>query len=401
MTLSNGRPYLAIPGPSVMPDRVLRAMHRAAPNIYNGELVDMVPGIVEDLKWVARTRHHAAIYIGNGHAAWEAAVANVFSRGDRALTLSTGRFAHGWTGVARRMGVTVDVIEFGKRAPVDPARVEAALRADKSGEIKAVMCVQVDTSTSVISDIAAIRAAIDAAEHPALLMVDCIACLACDRFEMDTWGVDVMVAASQKGLMTPPGLAFVFFSDRADAVRETADCVTEYWDWRPRTRPAYFSQYFDGTAPTHHLYGLREALDMIKEEGLEAVWARHAALAATVWAACETWGQDGPLEMNIGDRAQRSHAVSTLRIGAPLGARLRDWVEANAGVTLGIGLGMDDPDDPMNEGYFRIGHMGYVNAHMVLGVLGVIEAGLRANGIAHGPGALSAAAAVIADRAGT
>ncbi len=400
MTLSNGRSCLAIPGPSVMPDRVLRAMHRAAPNIYSGALVDMVPGIVEDLKLVARTRHHAAIYIGNGHAAWEAALSNVFSRGDRALTLSTGRFAHSWTGMARRMGVTVDILEFGKRAPVDPRAVAEALEADTAHEIKAVMCVQVDTSTSVISDIAAIRAAIDSVGHPALLMVDCIACLACDRFEMDGWGVDVMVAASQKGLMTPPGLALVFFNEKADTARETADCVTEYWDWRPRTTPANFSQYFDGTAPTHHLYGLREALDMIKEEGLEAVWERHRALAEAIWAACETWGQGGPLEMNISDRADRSNAVTTLRIGAPRGTQLREWVEANAGVTLGIGLEMGDPDDPGNDGYFRIGHMGHVNAHMVLGVLGVIEAGLRANGIPYGPGALSAAAEAIADRVG-
>ncbi len=401
MTLSNGRAYLAIPGPSVMPDRVLQAMHRAAPNIYSGALVDMVPGIVDDLKAVARTRHHAAIYIGNGHAAWEAAVANVFSRGDRALTLSTGRFAHGWTAIARRMGVAVDILEFGKCGPVDPERVVEALAADTAHEIKAVICVQVDTSTSVRSDIAAIRAAMDRVGHPALLMVDCIACLASDRFEMDDWGVDVMVAACQKGLMTPPGLAFVFFNDRADAARESADCVTEYWDWRPRTRPAYFSQFFDGTAPTHHLYGLRAALDMINEEGLESVWARHAALAEAVWSACEAWGQAGPLELNIAARGERSHAVTTLRIGAPRGTRLREWVEAHAGLTLGIGLGMEDPDDPGNDGYFRIGHMGHVNAHMVLGALGVIEAGLRATGTPYGAGALSAAADVIADRVGS
>ncbi len=391
MTLSNGREYLAIPGPSVMPDRVLRAMHRAAPNIYEGELVDMVPGIVADLKRVARTKGEVAIYIGNGHAAWEAAIANVFSRGDVALVASTGRFAVGWAQMAEKMGVETRMLDFGRRGPIDPARVEAALRADAGGEIKAVMCVQVDTSTSVRNDIAALRAAIDAADHPALLMVDSIACLACDPMEMDAWGVDVMVTGSQKGLMTPPGLGFVFFGARADAARETADCVTHYWDWRPRTAPEIFPQYFDGTAPTHHLYGLRAALDMIFEEGLDAVWARHAALAQAIWAAFETWG----IELNIADRACRSHSVTTLRLTGTQGQDLRRYVEANTGLTLGLGIGMDSADDRSSDAYFRVGHMGHVNAQMVMGALGAIEVGLRGIGIAFDEGGLSAASAAL------
>ena len=270
------------------------------------------------------------------------------------------------------------------------------MAADTGHEIRAVMAVHVDTSTSARSDIAALRRAIDEAGHPALLMVDCIASLACERFEMDAWGVDVMVAGSQKGLMVPPGLAFVFFNDRADAARERCDNVTAYWDWRPRAAPRDFYQYFGGTAPTHHLYGLRCALDMIAAEGLENVWRRHEVLARAWWAAFETWGRDGPLELNIAEQAARSHAVTALRITPPLGTALREWLSENTGVTLGIGLGMAPSDDPARHGFFRVGHMGHVNAHMVLGAIGALEAGLKALKIPHGRGALEAAAEVVA-----
>jgi len=398
MTLSHGRPYLAIPGPSVVPDRVLQAMHQPSPNIYASALERMVEGIIADLKLVARTEHHMAIYISNGHGAWEAALANVLSRGDKVLVLATGIFGLGWAGIAEGLGAEVEVIDHGNRSGIDLARLEAALRADTQGTIKAVMAVHVDTSTSVRNDIAGVRAVMDACGHGALLMADCIASLAVDRFEMDAWGVDVMVAASQKGLMLPPGLGFVYFNDKADAVRGAAGCVSSYWDWRPRARPEGFYQYFAGTAPTHHLFGLREALDMlVHEEGLEAVWERHAKLARAVWAAFEAWGAKGPVELNIADVAMRSHAVTAVRIGAPLGTALRDWVSERAGVTLGIGIGMAPPGDPAWHGFFRVGHMGHLNAHMVLGVLGVIEAGMISLGIEHGEGALAAAAKVVAE----
>ena len=392
MSLAHGTHYLAIPGPSVMPDAVLRAMHRPAPNIYTGELHEVVASLMPDLRAIARTRHHVAIYIANGHGAWEAALANTLSRGDRVLSLATGVFAHGWADMAEVMGVEVERIDFGRRAALDPARVEEALTADTGHTIRAVMAVQVDTATSVRNDIAALRAAIDRAGHPALLMVDCIACLACDPFEMDAWGVDVMVTGSQKGLMTPPGLGFVFFNDKADAARERADLVTRYWDWRPRVAAEEFYKLFCGTAPTHHIYGLRAALDMIKAEGLEQVWARHDRLARAVWAAVDAWGAGGPMELNIRAPELRSRAVTALRIGAPHGTALRTWVSEKAGVTLGIGLGMASEEDPRADGFFRIGHMGHVNAQMVMGALGSIGAALAALDIPHGPGALEAAA---------
>ncbi|MGO4917065.1 pyridoxal-phosphate-dependent aminotransferase family protein [Pseudogemmobacter sp. W21_MBD1_M6] len=398
MSLANGRQYLAIPGPSVMPDRVLQAMHRAAPNIYTGQLVDMTASLIPDLKAVARTRHHVAVYIANGHGAWEAALSNTCSRGDRILVLSTGRFALGWAEMATMMGIDVQLVDYGNRSDIDMDQVTQALAADTDHRIKAVLCVQVDTATSVRNDIPALRATMDAAGHPALLMVDCIACLGCDRFEMDDWGVDLMVACSQKGLMTPPGMGFVFFNDKADRARDTANCISGYWDWRPRMDPKAFSNYFCGTAPTHHLYGLRVALDMIvHEEGIEAVWARHAKLARAVHAALETWAQDGPMSLNITDPEKRSHAVTSVRIGAPQGTMLRTWLTEKAGVTLGIGLGMGTPTDPMADGFFRIGHMGHVNAHMVLGTLGAIEAGMTALDIPHAKGGLNAAARVVSE----
>ena len=397
MPLSNGRPYLAIPGPSVMPDRVLRAMHRAAPNIYEGALHDLTRAVVADLRHVALTDAHVAIYIANGHGGWEAANANIFSRGDHALAILTGRFGLGWALSAEAMGVQVRRLDFGRQSPADPARIEAALRADTDRRIKAVTLTHVDTASSVRNDIAAVRAAIDAAGHPALLAVDAIASLGCDPLKMDDWGIDVLVAASQKGLMTPPGLAFVWFSDRAREATRGAGLRTPYWDWGPRADPEQYYQYFAGTAPTHHIYGLAEAMQMlVHEEGLPAAWARHATLARAVWAAFEAWGQGGDIALNIADPAFRGTSVTAVRIGGGGAGRLRRWCEEEAGVTLGIGLGMAEPSDPAYGDFLRVAHMGHVNAHMTLGVLSVMEAGMRALNVPHGDGALAAAAGVVA-----
>ena len=396
--LAHGREYLAIPGPSVMPDAVLRAMHRAAPNIYGGELVEMTATLIPDLCRVAGTRHNATIYIGNGHAAWEAALANTIAPGDRVLVPATGRFGHGWADMATGLGAEVQLIDFGKSSPMQMDPIAEALKADTEHRIKAVLAVHVDTSSSIRNDIAALRATLDEVGHPALLMADCIASLGCDRFEMDAWGVDVMITASQKGLMVPPGICFVFFNDKAAAVRAAMPRVSRYWDWVPRANPEEFFMYFAGTAPTHHLYGLRAALDMIHAEGMPQVWARHERLARAIWAACDVWGADGPMRLNVADPACRSHAVTALRLGAPHGTALRDWVEQNLGLTLGIGLGMAPPNDPARHGFFRLGHMGHVNGQMILGLLGGVEAGLTALDIPHGRGALDAAAQVIAGR---
>lgn len=313
------------------------------------------------------------------------------------LVPATGRFAHGWADMAQGLGATAKILDFGKRAPWNRDRIAEALRADKDHKIKAVLAVHVDTSTSVKNDIAALRGLMNEVGHPALLMADCIASLGCDVFEMDAWGVDVMVAGCQKGLMVPPGMAFVFFNDKADAVRRAMPSVSRYWDWSPRANPEEFYMYWNGTAPTHHLYGLRTALDMISAEGIETVWDRHAHLARAIWAACEAWGEGGPLELNVADHPDRSCAVTALRLESPHATALRDWTEQKLGLTLGIGLGMAPPGDPAWHGFFRLGHMGHVNGQMIMGLLGGIEAGLSAISVPHGSGALEAAAKVIAE----
>lgn len=396
MTLAHGRPYLAIPGPSVMPEEVLRAMHRSAPNIYEGELIDLTKSLIPDLKRVAHTDGDVAIYIGNGHAIWEAALSNVIAPCDTVLVPATGSFGHGWGEIALGLGAEVKLIDFGTNSPMDMDRITAALKADSGHRIKAVLGVHVDTSSSVKTDMATLRAAIDAAGHPALLMADCIASLGCDRFEMDACGIDITVAASQKGLMVPPGIGFVFMNAKARDVRSKMSRVSRYWDWDPRINPDVYYQHFCGTAPTHHLYGLRAALDMIHDEGLENVWTRHEVLARAIWAAVETWGMGGPIALNIAKVGDRSCAVTSLKIGAPHGTALRRWTQDKAGLTLGIGLGMSTPEDPNGDGFFRFGHMGHVNAQMILGMLSTVQAGMAALGIPYDAGGIDAAAQVIA-----
>ncbi|SPF81911.1 pyridoxal-phosphate-dependent aminotransferase family protein [Pseudoprimorskyibacter insulae] len=397
MSLAHGRSYLAIPGPSVMPDAVLRAMHRASPNIYEGELVDMMKTIVPDLKRVARTDGHVAIYICNGHGAWEAALANTVAPGEKVLVPVVGRFGLGWAEMARAMGIEIEIIDFGRNAPFDPARVGERLKADTGHEIKAVLAVHVDTSTSLRNDMAGLRAAMDDAGHPALLMADCVASLGCDRFEMDAWGVDVTVSASQKGLMVPAGVGLVFFNDKAHEVRKAMPRVSSYWDWKPRAFPGQFYEFFGGTAPTHHLYGFQTSLEMIHTEGMEAVWRRHEVLAQAIWAAADTWGQGGPLRLNVADPAHRSHAVTTFFLGADYARDLRMWTQENMGVTLGIGLPLEELNAQRGQSqHFRFGHMGHVNAQMILGLLGTVETGLAALNIPHGRGGVAAAADVLA-----
>lgn len=390
-SLAQGREYLAIPGPSVMPDAVLQAMHRPSPNIYEGELIDLMPALITDLRRVACTEHNVAIYISNGHGTWEAALSNVIAPGETVLAPSSGMFTHGWVEMAKGIGAEVELIDFGTSSAWDFDQIAEALRADTAHRITAVLAVHVDTSSSIRNDIPALRALLDELNHPALLMADCIASLGCDRFEMDAWGVDVMVTACQKGLMTPAGVGFVYFNDKAQAKRAEMPRVSRYWDWEPRVNPELFYQYFNGTAPTHHLYGLRVALDMIHAEGLEAVWARHERLAQAIWAACDIWAEGGALELNVADRVHRSHAVTTLRLTDGRGTPLRAFAEDQLGLTLGIGLGMQDRD-----GHFRLGHMGHVNGQMVMAMLGGVEASMAALQIPRGTGALEAAAASLA-----
>ena len=388
-----GRTYVAIPGPSVVPDRVLNAMHQASPDIYSKEFQDLTYSVLQDLKKVVRTSGNVALYIANGHGVWEAAISNLFNPDDQILVLSTGTFAAGWGGFASAMGVNVETIDFGIQSDIDLSRVEERLKCDLPGKIKAVLTVHVDTASSVRNDIQNLANLIKELDHPALLLVDCIASLACDDFHMDDWGADLVIAGSQKGLMLPPGVAFVYFNNKAFKIGSNSTLRTPYWDWNKRINPEEFYQIFCGTAPTQHVFGLRESLDMIlHEEGLENTIERHNLMAKVLWAAIDAWGNCGrQFQFNITDPNKRSRAVTSIRIESPYGQKLRNWTSKNAGVSLGIGLGMSTPQDPNASGAFRIGHMGHINPNMLLGLLGSIEAGLEAIGYNCGQGALVAA----------
>lgn len=383
---------VAIPGPSITPDRVLAAMQRPMPNIYEGALVDVSNSIFADLPAIARTEGTPFMVIGNGHAAWQMAISNTLRSDKKVLVLESGSFAVSWGQMATMSGFDVEILPGTDRDPVDPAAVHDRLARDADHEIQAVLVVLTDTATGVLNDIEAIGGAIRAADHPALFMVDAIASLGCDRFEMDAWGVDVTVSASQKGLMTPPGIGIVWANERALAAHARADARVGYVDWESRIDVEAHYQYYAGTPPIPLLYALREALDMINEEGgLDAVWARHEVLAGAVWAAIEAWSAPGGLSLNIADPAARSHATTTILSGSIDADELRLRTERDAGLTLGLGIG--DPAEPR----FRIGHMGHLNPPMILGTLGTIEATLLAMGAPLGGSGVAAAAVHIGD----
>lgn len=387
--LARGREFLSIPGPTNVPEVVLQAMHRPAVDIYADDLLETTRLCLQDLKAVFRTDGSTYIYIANGHGAWEAALTNTLSRGARVLVLESGRFAKGWGEQGDMLGLAVEILPGDWRRAVDPAAVEARLRADAAHEIKAILVVQIDTASGVVNDLPAIRAAIDAAGHPALFMVDGIASIGCMSFEMDRWGVDVAVTCSQKGLMMTPGLSFVAAGAKAKTAHASADLRTAYWDWTARDLPENYRK-FCGTAPEHMLFGLRTALGLLFEEGLENAWARHSGLASAVRAAVEAWAKGGALAFNIVEPAERSAAVTTVLTPGFDPERLRDFARVNLGVVLGSGIG------ELTGKAFRIAHMGYANAPMVLGTLGATEVALAALGLPHGEGGAQAAAAALA-----
>ncbi len=388
MSVRAGREFLAIPGPTTVPDEVLRAMHRPAVEIYSGPLLALTDSLMRDVARVFHTTGRAYIYISNGHGAWEAALSNVLSKGDRILVLESGRFALNWGEHARRMGVEVEVLKGDMRRAVRPAEVEARLKADRKspggGTFKAVLVAQIDTASGVVNDIAAIGQALRAAGHDALLMVDAVASLGCMNFDMDDWGVDVAMSGSQKGLMVPPGLGFVAASPRAREVHETAGLRTPYWDWTDREEPQHYKKYA-GTPPEHLLYGLRQALDMLFEEGLENVFLRHSLLAEAVRRAVGVWAEGQVLSFNVIEPSERCNTVTPVLTNGADPDALRAYCDEKCGVILGHGIG------ELSGKAFRIAHMGHVNAPMVLGTLSVIEMALAALRIPHGKGGAQAA----------
>jgi alanine-glyoxylate transaminase / serine-glyoxylate transaminase / serine-pyruvate transaminase len=384
MTVANGRQFLSIPGPTNVPDAVLAAMQHPAIDIYSGEMIGITDSCLADLKSLFQTAGRTYIYAANGHGGWEAALTNVLSRGDIVLALESGRFALGWGEMAKMMGVEVEVLKGDWRRAVEPAAVEERLKRDKAHAIKAVLVVQIDTASGVINDIPAIRKAMNAAKHPALLMVDCVASLGCVPFDMDGWGVDVAMSGSQKGLMTPPGLAFVAANDKARQVHKSAGLRTLYWDWTFREGEVHYQKYC-GTPPEHLLFGLRKAIDMLKEEGLPNVIRRHALLAEATRAAVAKWAEGQVLAINIANPVERSNSITCVLMQGRDPKPLLDYARDKCGVVLGVGLG------DLGGKAFRIAHMGHCNAPMVLGTLGAVEMGLKALGIPHGSGGVQAA----------
>jgi alanine-glyoxylate transaminase/serine-glyoxylate transaminase/serine-pyruvate transaminase len=384
MTVASGRQFLSIPGPTTIPDAVLAAMHRPAIDIYAGDMIELTRTLLEDLPKLFRTAGRAYVYAANGHGGWDAALSNVLSRGDTVLVLESGVFAVGWGDMARMMGVKVEVLKGDWRRGVDPAAVAQRLGSDTAHEIKAILVVQIDTASGVVNDIAAIHRAVEGVKHPALLMVDCVASLGCMPFEMDAWGVDVAMSGSQKGLMTPPGLAFVAANERARAAHQKADLRTRYWDWTFREGEAHYQKY-GGTPPQHLLFGLRKALDMLLEEGLDQAARRHALLAEATRQAVARWAEGGVLAFNITDPTERSNSVSVVLMQDRDPRSLLDYCRHKCGVVVGQGIG------DLAGKAFRIAHMGHINAPMLFGTLGAVEMGLGALGIPHGRGGVQAA----------
>jgi alanine-glyoxylate transaminase/serine-glyoxylate transaminase/serine-pyruvate transaminase len=390
MTLRAGREFLSIPGPTVIPDAVLAAMQKPAVDIYSGPLVALTASLLADMSKMFRTEGRSYIYAANGHGAWEAALTNVLSRGDKVLVLESGRFAIGWGEAAKMLGAEVEIFPGDFRRAVRADAVEARLKQDAKGEIKAILVAQIDTASGVINDIKAIGEAIRAAGHSALLMVDTVASLGCVPFEMDAWGVDVAMAGSQKGLMTPPGLSFTAAGARAREAHKKASMRTPYWDWTFRDGEVHYHKYC-GTPPEHLLFGLRTALDLIFAEGLENVFTRHRLLAEATRRAVGTWAEGQSIAFNISEAEERCDTVTAVVTRNGDSAQpLVDYCREKCGVVLGRALGKSE-----SQG-FRIAHMGHVNAPMILGTLSVVEMGLAALGLPHGKGGAQVAVEYLA-----
>jgi len=377
----SGRHFLQIPGPTNVPDRVLRAIDQPTIDHRGPEFGALGLAVLEGIKQVFQTQSPVVIFPSSGTGAWEAALVNTLSPGDRVLMVETGHFASLWRKLAGRLGLEVDFLEGDWRHPVDAAAIAARLAEDKERQIKAVCVVHNETSTGVTSDIAAVRAAIDGAAHPALLMVDTISSLGSIDYRHDEWGVDVTVAGSQKGLMLPPGLAFNAVSARALAAADQARLPRSYWDWREMLT-ANARGYFPYTPSTNLLYGLHEALAMLREEGLPQVFARHQRHAQATRLALAGWG----LELLSLDPAAHSPALTAVIMPQGHSAdAFRKVVLERFDMSLGQGLGK------LTDRVFRIGHLGHFNDLTLCGTLAGVEMGLAAAGVPHRPGGVQAA----------
>jgi len=379
-----GRNFLFVPGPTNVPERILRAMDRAMEDHRSSAFPDLATGLLRDLKPVFQTTTgQPFIFPATGTGGWEAALVNTLSPGDRLLAPRYGQFSHLWIDLAQRHGMRVDIIdvEWGEGAPAD--RIEALLSQDRQHEIKGVLIVHNETATGVTSDVGAVRRAIDAAQHPALLYVDGVSSIGAIDFRMDEWQVDLAVTGSQKGLMLPAGLGIVCASPKALAAREQAKCPRVFFDFGDMIR-ANATGYFPYTPSIPMLYGLRESLAIIAEEGLEAIFARHARLAEGVRAAVRAWG------LKLCAKVPRSYSNTVSAIMMPEGKNAGDVIDlAFRRYNLALGAGLARLAGKL----FRIGHMGDLNELMLLGAIAGAEMALRDVGIQVTPGSGVAAAA--------
>jgi alanine-glyoxylate transaminase / serine-glyoxylate transaminase / serine-pyruvate transaminase len=379
----HGHHFLQIPGPSPVPDRILRAMGKQVIDHRGPEFQRLGREVLDGCKTVFKTSQPVIIYPSSGTGAWEAAIVNTLSPGDRVLMVETGHFATLWQQMARRWNIAVDFVPGDWRRGADPSVIETKLCEDASHSIKAVMVVHNETSTGVTSRISEIRQAIDRAKHPALFMVDSISSLGSVDYRHDEWGVDVTVSCSQKGLMLPPGLGFAAISDKALAASKTNKMPRSYWDWEEMLKPNA-NGFFPYTPATNLLYGLREAIEMLLEEGLDEVFARHERLAAATRAAVRAWGLDVLCE------EPREYSPVLTAVLMPPGYdadQFRKIALDKYNISLGTGLAK------VAGKVFRIGHLGQCNELVLMGALAGVEMGLSAAGVPHRAGGVAAAMA--------
>jgi alanine-glyoxylate transaminase/serine-glyoxylate transaminase/serine-pyruvate transaminase len=377
----SGRHFLQIPGPTNVPDRVLRAIASATIDHRSPAFAALGREVLDGLKTVFATRGPVVIFPSSGTGAWEAALVNTLSPGDKVLAFEIGEFSRLWAEMAGRLGFDVEVVTRDWSRGVDPADVEASLRSDRDHRIRAVLIVHNETSTGATTRLPEIRRAIDRAQHPALFIVDAVSSLASIELRHDEWGIDVTLSGSQKGLMLPPGLGLHAISDKALAASRTAKCPKSYWSWEPMLT-SNASGFFPYTPATNLLYGLREALHMLAEEGLPAVFARHRRLAEATRAAVRAWG----LEMVCRCEDEYSSVLTGVMLPAGHDAdSFRGVVSERFNMSLGAGLGK------LKGKAFRIGHLGDFNELMLVGTLGGVEMGLALAGVPFSQGGVRAA----------
>jgi alanine-glyoxylate transaminase/serine-glyoxylate transaminase/serine-pyruvate transaminase len=379
--IHTGRHFLQIPGPTNVPDRVLRAMDQPVIDHRGPEFAELGQAILDEMREIFQTRGHVIVYPSSGTGACEAALVNTLSAGDRVILFETGHFSNAWLHIGERLGLDIDYVPGNWRRGASPADLEARLSSDTRHAVKAVVVVHNETSTGVTSRISELRRVMNRLRHPALLIVDAISSLACIDYRMDEWEVDVTVCGSQKGLMVPPGLGFNAISDKAIAANKNAKLPRSYWDWQEMLRHNQ-GGFFPYTPATNLLFGLREALKMMQEEGLANMFNRHLRHGQATRAAVHAWG----LEIVCEEPSEYSNSMTAVFTPEGYDAdELRKIILENFDMSLWAGLGK------LARKAFRVGHLGSFNDLMLAGTLSGVEMGLRLAGIPHHEGGVMAA----------